>query len=104
MTDKPVIFHGDATQCGEANIESARPEISRLHPKVNYGLRVALLAGVISATGCITTGLGNPANILAGPMDTTSSGVTQMVRQPLSPGKLVLDSPVVARRPTGGRR
>lgn len=49
--------------------------------KVKYGLRVAVLAGVITVTGGITTGLGHPINSLAGPMDTTCCGVPSVVRQ-----------------------
>ncbi len=41
---------------------------------VQFGLRVAVLAGVIATTGGTTTGLGSAINSLAGPADTTCCG------------------------------
>jgi hypothetical protein len=45
------------------------PGLSR--PKVKFGLRMAVLAGVIAATSGTTTSLASPVNSLAGPADTT---------------------------------
>jgi hypothetical protein len=40
-------------------------------PKVTFGLRMAVLAGVITAASGTTIGLSSPVNSLAGPADTT---------------------------------
>ena len=40
-------------------------------PRAQFGLRMAVLAGVIVATGGTTTALGSPVNTVAGPADTT---------------------------------
>jgi hypothetical protein len=53
-----------------------------LAPKLKQGMRVAVLAGVISLTGSVTTGLGSPINSLAGPLDTTCCGTSQVVHSP----------------------
>ena len=39
-----------------------------------FGLRMAVLAGVIAATGGTTTSLGTAVNTVAGPADTTCCG------------------------------
>ncbi len=45
---------------------------SRLdRPKVTFGLRMAVLAGVITAASGTTIGLSSAVNTLAGPADTT---------------------------------
>jgi hypothetical protein len=43
-------------------------------PAGQFGLRMAVLAGVIVATGGTTTGLGSAVNTVAGPADTTCCG------------------------------
>lgn len=45
------------------------PKQRRSRPQ--FGLRMAVLAGVIVATGGTTTALGSPVNTVAGPADTT---------------------------------
>lgn len=40
-------------------------------PRARFGMRMAVLAGVIVATGGTTTALGSPVNTVAGPADTT---------------------------------
>jgi len=55
---------------------AARPApaagVPRMHrPKVTFGLRMAVLAGVITAASGTTIGLSSPVNSLAGPADTT---------------------------------
>lgn len=45
--------------------------LARLVPSVRFGLRAAVLAGVIATAGGPTTNLGSPLNTIAGPTDTT---------------------------------
>ncbi len=59
----------------EARESTPATSVSRLgRPGVQFGLRVAVLAGVIATTGGTTTGLGSAINSLAGPADTTCCG------------------------------
>jgi hypothetical protein len=47
---------------------------SRIIPAVRFGLRAAVLAGVIASVGGATTGMGGALNALAGQPDTTCCG------------------------------
>ncbi|HET9899261.1 MAG TPA: hypothetical protein VFQ44_30415 [Streptosporangiaceae bacterium] len=47
---------------------------------LRQGLRAAVLAGVITLAGSVPTGLGSPINSLAGPMDTTCCGGSNVVQ------------------------
>ncbi|MDN3356446.1 hypothetical protein [Actinomadura sp. DC4] len=55
--------------------ESTPENTPRLRrPAGQFGLRMAVLAGVIVASGGTTTGLGSAVNTVAGPADTTCCG------------------------------
>ena len=55
---------------------SAAPQRSgaRLVPAVRFGLRAAVLAGVIASVGGTTTGMGGAISALSGSSDTTCCG------------------------------
>jgi hypothetical protein len=78
MTDEPVTFHG-GTSPQDAGSEPVGTNTTWRRPAAKHGLRVALLAGIITATSGVTTGLGSPINSAAGPMDTTCCGSGQAV-------------------------
>ncbi|HEX4789104.1 MAG TPA: hypothetical protein VH372_11620 [Actinospica sp.] len=52
---------------------------ARLVPAVRFGLRTAVLAGVIATVGGATAGLNGSINALAGPVDTTCCGNPSIV-------------------------
>jgi hypothetical protein len=66
---------------GDADTETADWGAVQPYPRLRNGMRVAVLAGVITLAGSVTTGLSSPINSLAGPMDTTCCGSSQVVHQ-----------------------
>ena len=66
--------------------ESSAPQHSgaaRFIPAVRFGLRAAVLAGVIASVGGATTGMGGPLNALAGEPETSCCGGHVTVSQTL---------------------
>ncbi|HEU5331173.1 MAG TPA: hypothetical protein VFU73_00365 [Actinocrinis sp.] len=72
-----AAFEMSATTRDDAHPASGNPAArdaaatTRRSSTVRFGLRAAVLAGVIAAAGGATVGLGSAINGVSGPMDTT---------------------------------
>lgn len=74
----------NAESSHETESSAPRPSgASRFIPAVRFGLRAAVLAGVIASVGGATTGMGSSINALSGDPETSCCGIHNSVSQSL---------------------